>query len=197
MKLFKSKQDKDIEKRLLIKKTMANMNKYIAQLEQQKLKYIESAKKAKRIGSESQYNLSVSGLKTALAQQRRAEEMLLNFELTSQMKDLTSMTSTFLKGMSSLSRDMAKITSNNDFIKVQKEFEKAMMGVEDTSEKLDMFLETSDSSFESVANSQKTEASDEEIRGLIENEATEVEDTMDKEIEEQLKEIEKNMIKNS
>ena len=98
MGLFKSKQEKDIEKRLLIKKTIANMNKYINQLEEQKKKYIESAKKAKQIGSETQYNLSVSGLKTAVAQQKRAQEMLLNFELTSQMKDLTAMTGSFLDG---------------------------------------------------------------------------------------------------
>ncbi len=195
MGLFKSKQEKDIEKRLLIKKTMSNMNRYINQLEDQKKKYIESAKKAKQIGSDSQYNLSVSGLKTAVAQQKRAQEMLLNFELTSQMKDLTSMTGSFLDGMSVLSRDMAKITSNNDFIKVQKEFEKAMLGLEDTSEKLDMFLETSDSSFENVASKTK-DASDEEISNLIENEVSQDEESSDRDIDKQLEEISKTILKN-
>lgn len=196
MGLFKSKQEKDIEKRLLIKKTIANMNKYINQLEEQKKKYIESAKKAKQIGSETQYNLSVSGLKTAVAQQKRAQEMLLNFELTSQMKDLTAMTGSFLDGMSVLSRDMAKITSNNDFIKVQKEFEKAMLGVEDTSEKLDLFLDASDSSFENLASSAKG-VSDDEIASLVDNQASLEEDDQDAEIDRQLEELSKSIMKDN
>ena len=196
MGLFKSKQEKDIEKRLLIKKTIANMNKYISQLEEQKKKYIDSAKRAKQIGSETQYNLSVSGLKTAVAQQKRAQEMLLNFELTSQMKDLTAMTSSFLDGMSVLSRDMAKITSNNDFIKVQKEFEKAMLGVEDTSEKLDLFLDASDSSFENIAASSKG-VSDDEIASLVDNQASMEEDDQDAEIDRQLAELSKTILKDN
>lgn len=191
MGLFKSKRDKEIEKKLLIKKTMANLNKYVAGLEEQKLKYIKAAKKAKQISSDSQYSLAVSGLKTAYAQQKRAQEMLLNFELTSQMKDLTSMTSIFLKGMSTLSKDMAKITSNNDFIKVQQQFEKAMTGVEDTSDKLDMFLEVSDTSFENIASKDEKDFDEKEFEKMIDAELSEEENRIDIEIDKKLKSLKK------
>lgn len=191
MGLFKSKRDREIEKKLLIKKTMANLNKYVAGLEEQKMKYIKSAKRAKQINSDSQYSLAVSGLKTAYAQQKRAQEMLLNFELTSQMKDLTSMTSVFLKGMSSLSKDMAKITSNNDFIKVQQQFEKAMTGVEDTSDKLDMFLDVSDKSFESLASKEEEDFDEKEFEKMIDAELLEEETKIDSEIDKKLKSLNK------
>ena len=193
MGLFKTRQDKEIAKKLLLRKTMSNLNKYIAGLDSQKNKYIESAKKAKKIGSESQYNLSISGLKTAIAQQRRAEEMLLNFELTSQMKDLTSMTSSFLKGMSTLSKDMAKITSNNDFVKVQQQFEKAMLGVEDTSEKLDTFLENTDASFEGIATKDGQDIDDKMIEKVINSDLQNEEDELDAELNSKIEEIKKSI----
>ena len=80
MGLFKSKQQKEMEQRMLIRKTMQKIQKYIQNLENQKVKYIEWAKTAKQKGIDSQYNLAVSGLKTAVAQQKKAEEILLNFE---------------------------------------------------------------------------------------------------------------------
>lgn len=190
MGLFKSKQQKDMEQRMLIRKTMQKIQRYIQNLEKQKAKYIEWAKTAKQKGIESQYNLAVSGLRTAVAQQKKAEEILLNFELTSQMRDLNVMTSEFLGGMSSLSKEMAKISKNMDFVKVQQEFEVAMMGVEETTVNLDNMLDSSESSFASIAaDSSKVDSN--EIEKLITNEATDEENSMDTEIDKKLEEIQK------
>lgn len=188
MSLFKTKAEKEMEQRMLIRKTMQKIKKYIQNLEAQKVKYIEWAKTAKKKGIESQYNLAISGLKTAVAQQKKAEEILLNFELTSQMRDLNVMTSEFLGGMSSLSKEMAKISKNMDFVKVQKEFEIAMMGVEETTFNLDNMLDNSESSFASIA-SDGGKIEDDEINSLIANEVTSEENQMDKEIDQKLEEI--------
>lgn len=190
MGLFKSKQQKEMEQRMLIRKTMQKIQKYIQNLENQKVKYIEWAKTAKQKGIDSQYNLAVSGLKTAVAQQKKAEEILLNFELTSQMRDLNVMTSEFLGGMSSLSREMAKISKNMDFVKVQQEFEVAMMGVEETTFNLDNMLDSSESSFKSIA-ADSSKVDDDEINRLINNEVTDEENSRDQEIEKKLAEIQK------
>lgn len=192
MGLFKSKEEKEMEQRMLIKKTMSNITKYITGLETQKDKYIDAAKKAKLKGSSSQYNLALSGLKTAMAQQKKAEEMLLNFELTSQMRDLTKMTSNFLGGMSVISKEMAKITNDMDFVKVQKEFEKAMLGVESTTENLDVLLDTSNMSFESIANT-SSKVANEEIEKLIDNDLSNDEKELDSDLEAKMAEIKKSL----
>ena len=102
---------KEIEKRMLIKRTITAMEKQIKKLEEQKQVYIDAGKQAKAKGLSAQYNLALSGLRMTIAQQRRVYEMKLNFEITSQMKDMTQMTSEFLQGMGSLSKDMMKLTN--------------------------------------------------------------------------------------
>ena len=112
MGLFKSKQEKEIEENMLVKKTINQMNKHIAILEGQKKVYLDAAKRAKQQGLKAQYDLAITGLKMTLAQQKRAQEMLLNFEITSQLKDMTQMTHDFLGGLSVLSKEMTKLTSS-------------------------------------------------------------------------------------
>lgn len=192
MGLFKSKQTKSIEKKMLVRKTLNTMNKHIKELEEQKGTYLQAAKTARQKNLPMQYNLAISGLKMTIAQEKKAYEMLLNFEITSQMKDMSLMTTEFLKGMGVLSKEMARLTNNKEFEKVQKQFEVAMEGVEMQTEKMDMFLEMNQSTFASHAND-GNRISDDEISALVDEEASQHElssDEIDKEIEEVRKKLE-------
>lgn len=192
MGLFKSKQTKQIEKKMLVRKTMNSMNKHIKELEEQKNVYINAAKMAKQKALPTQYNLAISGLKMTIAQQKKAYEMLLNFEITSQMKDMSLMTTEFLKGMGVLSKEMARLTNNKEFEKVQKQFEVAMEGMEMQTEKMDVFLDMNKTTFASHA-TDNNRISDEEIEALINEQVKDDEMTneeIDKEIEEMRKKIE-------
>ena len=185
MGLFKSKQEKEIEKKMLVKKTINQMNKHIATLEGQKKVYLDAAKRAKKQGLKAQYDLAITGLKMTLAQQKRAQEMLLNFEITSQLKDMTQMTHDFLGGLSILSKEMTKLTNSKEFAKVQEQFEAAMEGVQTQSEQMEVYLETSATEFD--ANKGDASAiSDDEINALIDEEIGQDEissDSIDAELE--------------
>ena len=186
MALFKSKQEKEIEKKMLVKRTINTMNKQINALEEQKKVFVEKAKTAKKNGLEAQYNLALTGYKMTLLQQKRAQEMLLNFEITSQMKDMTMMTKEFLGGMSVLSKEMARLADEKEFIKVQKQFELAMGNAERQAEQMDMFLETSQDTFKSAQGSTDS-IDDKEIKEMIDRQAGLDEfgdDAIDKELEE-------------
>ena len=190
MGLFKSKFEKELEKKRLIKKTVFNMNKQISALEEQKKVFVEKAVQAKKNGLEAQYNLALTGYKMTLLQQKRAQEMLLNFEITSQMKDMTMMTKQFLGGMSVLSKEMAKLADEKEFLEVQKQFEIAMGKAEKQAEQMDMFMETSQDSFASAA--KVAPADNAEIEKLIENQAGMDEfsdDAIDKELHDLKKKI--------
>lgn len=181
---------KEIEKKMLIKKTINEMNKQIQKLEEQKKGYIESGKQAKQRGLTAQYNLALAGLKMTITQQRRVYEMKLNFEITSQMKDMSAMTSDFLKGMSSLSKDMMKLTKESDFAKVQKQFTEAMMGVEVQTEQMEEFMNETESSFTTA--SAGTEEENKELDSLMTNEAS-VESSIESEIDKELESLKKKM----
>ena len=184
MGLFKSKTEKEIEKKMLIKKTINAMNKQINTLEAQKAVFVEKVKMAKKNGLEPQYNLALTGYKMTLLQQKRAQEMLLNFEITSQMKDMSMMTKDFLGGMSLLSKEMAKLADEKEFLEVQKQFEKAMGKAEHQAEQMDMFMEMSQESFRTASGATDS-VDDKEIKDLIETQ-TGLDESVDDEIEAEL-----------
>lgn len=191
MGMFKSKATKALEQKMAIKKTINSMNKQISELDKAKQTYIDKAKIAKKNGLEAQYNLALSGYKLTIAQQKRAQEMLLNFELTSQMKDMSAMTGEFLKSMSVLSKEMVKLTKDKEFFKVQQEFEKAMQGVSNRTEQMDVFMEMSEEGFANSTTSEET-ISDEEFAKIIEEESVQDELTSDK-IDNEIAELKKRM----
>lgn len=188
MGLIKTKQEKEMEKRMIVRKTMRSIQKYITKLQDQKTKSVEAAKRAKLQGSAQQYSLAVSGLKTAMAQEKKAKEMLLNFELTLQMRDLSKMTSEFLNGMSIMSKEMSAITKEMDFAKVQKQFEAAMMGVEQTTDNIDAMLDSTNDSFSAIS-SANIDIDDSEIENLISGQLPDVDTEANKSIDEKLSKL--------
>ena len=100
---MKSKEEKQIEERMMVRRTINRMSKYVADLEPKKKQFIEKAKEARLKGATNQERLAKNALKQVLAQQRMAEQMLLNFEITAQLKDLTELSGEFMKGMTSVS----------------------------------------------------------------------------------------------
>ena len=193
MGLFKSKQQKEIEKKMLVKRTINTMNKQINRLEEQKKVFIEAAKKAKLQDLDAQFNLALSGYKMTVQQQRRAQEMLLNFEITAQMKDVTMMTSEFLRGMSDISKEMTKLADAKEFAKIQAQFEEAMVAVETQTDQMDNFMEMSQETFYNAGKDKKgAEMTDSEFAKFIEEQASLdslSSESIDKEMEELRKKI--------
>lgn len=175
---------------MLIKQTIASMNKQIQKLEEQKKVYIEAGKQAKQKGLTAQYNLALSGLRMTIAQQKRVYEMKLNFEITSQMKDMSKMTVEFLQGMGSLSKDMMKLTKEKDFLKVEKQFNEAMTSVELQTEHMENFMDETESAFSSSYSGSAEE--NQELESLMNNEAS-ADNLTEAMIEKELEELKKKM----
>lgn len=186
MGLFKSKAEKEMERRALVRKTIRSIEKYVSQLQDQKSQAIKSAREAKAQGSKQMYNLALSAIKTAMAQEKKAREMLLNFQIASQMRDLSAMTAGFLDGMSVLSKEMKEITGDMNFAKVQKQFSEAMQGVEETTDNIDAMLDNTDMAFGAIS-SAMGDIPDSELESLIGNlddDATDIEGDIDAKLAE-------------
>ncbi len=193
MGLFKSKKEKELEKKMVVKKAISTMNKQINDLEGKKKYYIEAAKKAKKLGLQAQANLAITGLKQTMVQQKRAQQMLLNFEIASQMKDVAEMTHGFLEGLSVLSKEMTRLTKSSDFERVQAEFELAMQGVETQSEQMDMYLTESQAQFSSQATSPDS-VSEAEVNNLIDDQIAQ-DELSDADIDAELEKLKKQIDK--
>ena len=194
MGLFKSKQQKEIEKKMLVKRTINTMNKQINRLEDQKKVFVDAAKRAKDKDLDAQYRLALSGYKMTVQQQKRAQEMLLNFEITAQMKDVTMMTSEFLRGMSAISKEMTKLADAKEFAKIQAQFEEAMVAVETQTDQMDNFMEMSQETFYNQGRYKEgKQMTDEEFEKFIMEQVGQDElssESIEKEMEELRKKIE-------
>ena len=194
MAWFKSKKQKEIEQKMLVKRTINSMEKQIARLEEQKKVFVEAAKKAKEKDLEPQFNLALSGYKMTVQQQKRAQEMLLNFEITAQMRDVTMMTTEFLRSMCTISKEMSKLANAKEFEKIQAQFEEAITAVETQTDQMDAFMGMSQESFSQAGKAKDgKDISNEEFEKYIMEQAANDESTsedIDKEIEKLRKKIE-------
>lgn len=192
MSIFKSKEEKEFEKKLVLKRTIAEMGKQLKKLEEQKDFYLEKAKEAKLHGLGNELSLAVSALKSAMSQEKRIREMKINFEIMVSLKDMLKTTSEFLNGMASLSKDMVKLTDDKQFAEVSKQFSLAMHSAEKQQERMEIFLENSKDSFSSF--SDKGDVSTKDIMSLV-NEGLGQDGPAD-EVDSTLAEIESKLQKN-
>ncbi len=180
-----NKSKKDLQNRIMVKKTLATLKKYSDELETKKSNYLELAKKAKLQGIDSQYNLAVSGLKSCIIQKKKMDEMALNIEIMNQMKDLGRMQADFLDVMRGISKEMVKITKDMSFKETTKQFEDAMARTEATNMELEGLLDSSSASFSSSVSG----IDNKEIEQMINNEAKISEDASSEDIKRKIAEV--------
>lgn len=181
----KSKEEKLIEQRLAVTRTISKMQQFVAELTPKRELFVQKAKEARLKGAAGQERAAKAALKQVMSQQRLAEQMLLNFEIMANLRDLTEMSGEFMKGMSQMSKQMSKMTANMNFKDSEKEFNKAMLKSQVQTDKMNEFLEkmsmTMDAGFEDAGG-----VTDAEIDSIIGFEAASQENELDTEIEAKL-----------
>ena len=187
MKLIKTKAEKAMEAKLAIRQGINELKKCDRSLEKKKEEMIRFAQEAKQQGITQQYDVAVNGLKMVLAYQKRCRAMILQIQMTETMRDLTTMSSKFVKLMGDVGKEVSKVTQSTKFLKNQVAFEKGVLASEAAMDQLEGFLEDSGMAFET-----DTEADvDEEIRNMIDATGSAGSSAIDQEIEKKLAELEK------
>ena len=187
MSLFKSKAEKEMEARLAVRQGINELKKCDRSLEKKKTEMIAHAQEAKKQGISQQYDVAVSGLKMVMNYQKRCKAMILQIQMTESMRDLTTMSSKFVKLMGSVGKEVSKVTQSTQFTKNQLAFEKGMLSAEAAMSQLEGFLEDSGMSFESATE----EDLDTEIRNMIDATGAAQINELDDEIERRLAETQK------
>lgn len=145
MGLFKTKQEKEQERKMLVKQSMKELEKRIRKLKEQETVYIKAAIVAQEENLPQQIQLAKDALKMTISERKRTMQMLLNAQIISQMRDMSAMTGEFLKAVHNISKSIA-VTSNQDVAKISSDLKKAMGMVEAQTENLaDMLDDSQDS----------------------------------------------------
>jgi hypothetical protein len=191
MGLFKSREEKRIERNMEIRRGVNSLNRNINELRKHEVSYIKKAKRAKKIGDKQQYDFLRRQLKKTAAQKRMRERQLLSIETAIQIKDQAESDADFAKSMGSVAKSIAEVYGSVDIVKTQKNFEKAMYQAENLQQQMEVFLEmTQDNVMSGEVEGEDEIISDKEIDRMLEEEVVREEsEGVDKEIEKGLKDI--------
>jgi hypothetical protein len=191
MGIFKSSEEKRIERDIEVRKGVNSLKRNIRDLAKHESSYILKAKKAKKIGDQSQYDFLKRQLKKTAAQKRMRERQLLSIETAVQIKNQAESDADFAKSMGSVAKAVSEVYGSVDFAKTQKNFEKAMMQAETLQQQMEIFLEmTQEHVMAGDVEGENEVVSDAEIDKMLDEEVQHEEGgSLDKEIEKGLKDI--------
>ncbi len=194
MGLFKSKAERKLERDMEIRKGINACKRSIRELKRHEQDYIKKARRAKELGAEDQLRFLKKTIRQTAAQRRGLERQLLAIETAAQRKNQMEMQGQFARSLASISKSIAEVFNDVDWVEVQHNFEKAMLQAETFEQQAELFLEASQETMFTEKAYDEGEFSDEEIDRLIEADASREElKALDKQIEAGLGDIEREL----
>ncbi|MCE9584345.1 MAG: hypothetical protein K8T20_17800 [Planctomycetes bacterium] len=198
MGIFKSKEEKRMDRDLEVRKGMNAIRRNLKDMDKHTKEFIDKAKKAKRIGDNEQLKFIKSALKKTALSKKLRERQLLSLETAMQIKNQAESDGEFAHAMLEVSKSISEVYGATDLAKTQKNFEKAMMQAETLQDRMQLVVESMSESLSASDEDAEKILSDKDIDRMIDDEAVhEEKGELDKEIEKGLKEIEEEMGKES
>lgn len=191
MGMFKSKEEKRLERTMEIKRGVAEIRRNIKKLCQHERDWLVKARRARKMSDKDQFDFLKKQLKKTAVQKRMRERQLLSLETALQIKTQAEADIEFAQAMNSMSKAMIELYGAVDMGKIQMNFQKAMTQAETMKERMDIFLDAIQESFAQEVEGSEELVSDKEIDRLIDAEvAHEESGAGDADIEKGLKDLE-------
>ncbi len=181
--LFKSKEERALEAKLALKRSIQELDRCDKSLERKKNEMIRHAQEARKQGIEQQYQIALNGLKMILGYQRRTQAMKLRIQMAESMRDLTNTSAEFVKILGSVGKEMGALVKGADFVHNQVEFQKGMLQADNIMQQLEGFMDTMDLTMDDMSDEEMTR----EVEHLIDVTAAAQPDPVDDEIERRLR----------
>ena len=173
MALFKSAEERRIERDIKIRQGIRRIEKSIREQGKFQDEFIRNAQHAKKIGDAGQYAFIRNSLKKTATIRKMLERQLLSVKNALLIKRQAEASADFAKSMGLMASEIGKLFGETDLVKTQADWEKAMVQSQTMEERMSMFLDTvEDVAAQDAEMSGASEVvSDEEIDRLIEAEA--------------------------
>jgi hypothetical protein len=169
MGLFKSKDERRIEREMKIRSGMRAVERSIRQQEKFADDFIKNAQHAKRIGDDGQYNFIRSALKRTAAVKKMLERQLLSMKNAMLIQQQAQASQQFAESMNLMAKQIGQIFGEMDLTKTQAQWERAVTQAGSLEERMDLFLDSMEQSATSASSVTAKEdlVSDEEIDRMI------------------------------
>ena len=172
MALFKSNEERRIERDIKIRQGVRRIEKAIREQAKFADEFVRNARRAKQIGDLSQYNFIRNSLKKTATMRRVLERQLLSVKNALLIKRQAEASADFAGAMGMMAVEIGKLFGETDLIKTQADWEKAMVQSQSMEERMEMFLDSiEDIAAQDVEMTSADTVSDEEIDRMIEAEA--------------------------
>ncbi len=141
VKFWKSKEDREIERKMRMRKAKMALKQYINNLENLKRKIFLQGKEATKLGDEAL--LKRSAMKYLALEERikQAKRLLLLMEEAEVQRELVKVSANFIQFSQDIVESIAEGPGAQDITKMQVEFEKAMGKVEQLDDALASMLD--------------------------------------------------------
>jgi hypothetical protein len=158
MGLFKSKDERRIERDMKIRSGMRSIEKSIKQQEKFSDDFIKNAQQARKIGDEGQYQFIRSALKKTAAVKKMLERQLLSMKNAMLIQQQAQASQQFSESMALMAKEIGRVFGEMDLTQTQAQWEKAVAQAGSMEERMDVFLDSMEQS--AVAGSATSTKSD-------------------------------------
>jgi len=191
MGLFKSKEERKIERDIAVRKGINAMKRNIRNLERNEKEYLKKARRAKQLGDDKQLTFLKATLRRTATQRRVLERQMLSLETALQLKNQAEAMGEFAKSLNAVSMAISETFASTDLEATQKAFMNSVAQAESMEQRMDILLDMNEQMFEAEPASADGVISEEEIDLLIEGGPEKESGAFDDEIAERLKKLEK------
>jgi hypothetical protein len=169
MGLFKSKDERRIEREMKIRQGMKAIERSIRQQEKFSEDFIKNAQHARKIGDNQQYLFIRGALKKTAAVKKMLERQLLSIKNAMLISQQASASRQFAESMTLMAQEIGQTFKEMDLTKTQADWERAVTQAGTVEEKMDVFLDSMEQSAISggVSSGREELVSDDEIDRMI------------------------------
>jgi hypothetical protein len=168
MGLFKSKEERRMEREMKIRQGIRRIEKSIAEQNKFTEEFVKNARHAKEIGDQASYQFVRNSLKKTATIKRMLERQLLAVKNALLIKRQAEAAADFSGAMATMAGEVSRLYGETNLVKVQMDWEKALMQSQTMEERMQVFLDSMEQGAAADVSATPVEAiSDEEIDRMI------------------------------
>ena len=169
MGLFKSKEERRIDREMKIRQGMKAIERSIRQQEKFSDDFIKNAQHARKIGDKNQYAFIRGALKKTAAVKKMLERQLLSIKNAMLIQQQAAASRQFAESMTLMATEIGQTFKEMDLTKTQADWERAVAQAGSVEEKMDVFLDSMEQSAFTggVSSAREDLVTDDEIDRMI------------------------------
>ncbi len=167
MSLFKSSEERRIERDIKIRQGIRRIEKAISEQNKFTDEFVKNARNAKQIGDQASYIFIRNSLKKTATIKKLLERQLLAVKNALLIKRQAEASADFAGAMKTMAAEVSRLYGDTDLVKTQMDWERAMMQSQSMEERMAMFLEGMEQGAAADVAQAPEAISDEEIDRMI------------------------------